>query len=200
MIIDMKRRFGMVILWMAVTFSIQAWGGLLLLPQSKLWLEGDSTLHRYSSNAEKIDFSAVVSSSGAMGFPQAVMGGMIRDLRVAVAVDGLKSGKSGLDKNLRGALKSEEYPEIVFLMTDYRLERESSLEKIIARGSLSVAGEEKPVEIKASLLWRDGRLLIEGEHLLLMTDFGIVPPKLMLGALRTDDRVVVKFHFELESR
>jgi hypothetical protein len=51
--------------------------------------------------------------------------------------------------------------------------------------------------LEAGLSWKEGRLLLDGERALLMTDFQVKPPRLMLGALRTDDRVVVKFHLEI---
>jgi hypothetical protein len=36
-------------------------------------------------------------------------------------------------------------------------------------------------------------MTVKGEIQLLMTDFGIAPPKAMLGMLKTDPRVTVKF-------
>ena len=38
-----------------------------------------------------------------------------------------------------------------------------------------------------------GQLSVAGEKELLMTDFGIQPPKFMLGALKTDNRIVIRF-------
>lgn len=179
----------------ALAFCPSVWGGLTLQPQSKIWLEGDSTLHRYASTATQVDFSAEVSSSGSQ--EDLIRRGMVRKLRVKIAIDGLKSGKSGLDANLRRTLKAAEHPDILFTMAGYRIEGEAAREEVAAWGTLSVAGVEKPVTLNAALAWRDGRAVIDGEQPLLMTDFGVKPPKLMMGALKTDDRVVVKFHLEL---
>ena len=45
---------------------------------------------------------------------------------------------------------------------------------------------------------REGRAVIDGEQPLLMTDFGVKPPSMFLGTVKTQDRIVVKFHLELE--
>lgn len=194
-----RQRFliGLLCLVLAPT----AWAELILGPGSKLWLEGDSTLHRYSSTAERINFSAEVSSSAPAQVltPEALIRGrLVRGLRVAVSVEGLKSGKSGLDANLRRTLNAEQHPDIVFTMSDYRVEASSAQDRVSVRGTLNVAGKDKMITLDASLRWRDGNAVIDGERDLLMTDFGMEPPKLMMGALRTDDKVVVKFHLELE--
>lgn len=187
--------------FLSFAFCPASWGGLVLQPQSKLWLEGDSTLHRYASMATQISFFAEISSAGVKGelpgTEEAVKRGLVRGLRVMIPISGLKSGKSGLDENLRRALKSGEHPEISFSMAGYRLEGAFPQDRVTAWGALSVAGVEKDVALRASIQWRDGLAVIDGEHSLLMTDFGVKPPKLMLGALRTDDRVIIKFHLEL---
>lgn len=47
---------------------------------------------------------------------------------------------------------------------------------------------------------KDGRLVVDGEQPLLMSDYGIEPPKMMLGTVKTDDKALVKYHLELASR
>jgi hypothetical protein len=39
----------------------------------------------------------------------------------------------------------------------------------------------------------DGSVKAEGEVPLLMTDFGVTPPTALLGTLRTDNKITVKF-------
>src|SRR5262245_44816873 len=79
--------------------------GFALRPASKLWLEGDSTLHRYSSKATKIDFSS--ETLPAESLAEALKPGMVKSLKMTIPVQGLKSGESVLDRNLRKALKAE---------------------------------------------------------------------------------------------
>lgn len=165
-----------------------------LSPESRLWLEGDSTLHPYSSTATALGLELSFSSGAAL--PAAAAAGVPARLIVRVPVKGLKSAHKGLDKNLVEALKGADHPDIVFTLTAYRAEAG----RVSADGVLEVAGSTRAVSLAARLEPRDGRLLVEGEQPLKMTDFGIKPPKMMMGAIKTADLVTVKYRLLLETR
>ena len=59
---------------------------------------------------------------------------------------------------------------------------------------LRIAGVEREValDLKTDAQGRDARPS-PGEVTLLMTDYGITPPKAMLGMLKTDPKVTVTF-------
>jgi hypothetical protein len=42
-----------------------------------------------------------------------------------------------------------------------------------------------------------GRLLVSGTRDLLMTEFGIKPPTMFMGMLKTDDKITIKFELQL---
>src|SRR5688572_13691979 len=71
-------------------------------PESRLWLEGDSTLHSYQSSAT--EFAVAFDMSGAKPFDEAIRTGTMKAVQVQVPVKALKSGKGGLDKRLWKAL------------------------------------------------------------------------------------------------
>jgi polyisoprenoid-binding protein YceI len=110
-------------------------------------------------------------------------------------VSGLKSARAGLDKNLRKALKAEEFPAITFTLSSYK----AGKDEVTATGELFIAGAKKTVELTGALKMEGGRLLVDGEKPLLMSEYGIKPPSLMLGAVKVADRIVVKFHLNIES-
>ena len=61
-------------------------------------------------------------------------------------------------------------------------------------GTLSIAGETKPIEMKISAeRLADGQAVARGEQTLLLTDFGIQPPSFMFGALKVGNEIKVKF-------
>jgi polyisoprenoid-binding protein YceI len=60
-------------------------------------------------------------------------------------------------------------------------------------GVLQVAGVEREIALDLAIERGDATLSVRGEVQLLMTDFGIKPPKAMLGMLRTDPKVTVTF-------
>lgn len=170
----------------------------VLQPGSSLWLEGDSTLHPYSSTATAMELA--LSWNGKEGEPlaAAVEARLPMALTLTIPVLGLQSAHKGLDRNLRKALRADKFPDIVFAMTDYRVEKGSAAAAVSAQGELSVAGVRKPQTIRAALRVRDGRVILEGQQPLLMTDFEVKPPALLFGAVKAADRVVIKFHLELE--
>lgn len=144
---------------------------LALLPESVLWLEGDSTLHPYSSTTTVMNVAGDVS-----GFT------------LTVPIKELKSGKGGLDKNLRKHLKED----VVFTMT--------KAEPPLYKGTLKVAGVEKDVTLQPKVEKMDKTYRVTGSHALKMSDFGIKPPVMMMGAIKTADEIVIKFDVKLEDR
>lgn len=172
-----------------------AWGvetasqTLLLKPESRLRLFGDSTLHAYHSDATTMTVTIAVAEGAVAPFATS-----LRSLKVAVPVLGLKSGKEGLDQNLWKTLKAAEYPDITFTMSRYEA-GSSTWVKVL--GALTVAGRTKEVELKAALSAEGTGVRVKGRQELLMSDFGIKPPTMFLGALKTADTVAVDYDLVL---
>jgi len=166
------------------------WGGNIVIdPESRLWLAGDSTLHVYHSTATKI------SAAGQAEGPDVLKAGAVRSFQLVVPVEGLKSGKSGLDRNMYKALKAKDHPEILFRLSRLTLEPSGNgASSVKADGLLTVAGQERAVTLRPEIKAEDGRLRVEGQQELRMTDFGVKPPSLMLGAVRTKNEVTVHYH------
>ena len=165
---------------------------------SRVWLEGTSTLHPYESTASQVLLSLVMDPAApAAGLADGAAAQAPARMTVRIPVAGLKSPHAALDANLRKALKADKYPDIVFAMDGYAVGKGTS-PALSAKGSLTVAGVAKPETLEAALSRRGDLLVVDGEQPLLMTDFGIKPPTMMLGAIKTGDKVVVKFHLELE--
>jgi polyisoprenoid-binding protein YceI len=185
-------RIGLVFALLALAASAHAKVyELKAAPDSRLWLEGDSTLHAYSSSATQV---SVDGRFDAPASPQdAMIGGAVREALLDVPVKALKSGENKLDKKLYEALRAEANPDIRFHMTGYRLGEPGSLS-----GTLSVAGRERPVEIPVSIDRTPDGIRVRGAYPLLMTDYGVKPPT-MLGLLRTNNKVVIKFDLDLKA-
>lgn len=164
-------------------------------PASQVKLEGKSTLHPFESVCK--EFSLDMSLPGE-ALAKSIEAQSQGAMTVKIPVACLKSEHGGLDKNLQKALNAKENPDIVFVMKGYKLEKDSGATSVVAWGDLTLAGKTQAETLKGSLSTKDGRTVIDGEQPLLMTDFGVKPPTMMMGAVKTDNRVVVKFHLELE--
>jgi polyisoprenoid-binding protein YceI len=174
-----------------------------LAPGSRLSLEGQSTLHAYSSTATKVEAAAEFDGTFAAGSPDAraaVAAGALKSLRVAVPVAGLKSGEGGLDKNMQKALKQDTAPVIRFTLVDYKAEEAKDGSLLVkAHGRLSIAGVEKETVVEASCRFGPGGVEVSGAKDVLMSEFGIKPPVMMLGTIKTADKVVVRFALKLKA-
>lgn len=164
---------------------------LTVAPSSKLWLEGDSTLHPFSSTSTAVSATLTLEAPGDAAAALAAKAPARMTLSVPVA--SLKSAHGGLDKNLQKALLADKNPAITFSMRSYKVEGG----RVIAEGELSIAGKARGVVLDSSLENKGGKLLLAGSQALKMTDFGVKPPSMMLGAVKTSDDVMVRWQLEL---
>lgn len=172
-------------------------------PESKLWLEGESTLHSFKITASTMAVSVAAVGAPGETLPEEIAGRRIRTVDVSIPVSGLTSGEAGLDSNMRKALDAREHPEIRFRLTTYRAppsgEASEKPVPIQATGDLEIAGKTRTVELDALASYSGGRERIAGSKDLLMSDFGVKPPKFMGGMLKARDRVVVHYELVLEA-
>jgi hypothetical protein len=173
----------------------------LTFGSARITLAGTSNIHDYTASTTTVRVTRVELAPDAAGpglWDALVEPGTLRAFEFAIPAASLSSEKDGLNKNMHKALKVKEHPEITYRLT--RLEaREGaaafspSSRALRAIGVLSVAGVEKEVAIDLTTEKKDAALAVRGEVSLLMTDFGIAPPKALMGMLKTDPKVIVKF-------
>jgi polyisoprenoid-binding protein YceI len=170
-----------------------------LQPGSALWITGDSTLHAWGSTATKVELAATFDSAKAVSADSVAKGGL-KALSLTLLVKGLKSGEAGLDKNMYKALKEPRAPVIAFTLLDYSTAaaKDGSV-RIRARGKLSIAGQTKETVIEGACSFSADGLSVSGSHELLMTDFGITPPTLMLGTIKVANKIVVHYDLKLKA-
>ena len=175
-------------------------------PGATLELDGDSTLHKYSAKADGIaaqvgvDAARAASVSSALGIEALIRGHFVSKFELAVVVDKLHSGDNGLDKNMRKALKGDQYKEIRFRMDSYDVlgpPTSGAPLTIVLHGRLSLAGVERKIDVQAVGAPVRDSVRLAGSKGLLMTDYGITPPKMMLGTIKTANLITVKFNATL---
>lgn len=172
---------------------------------SKLWLEGDSTFHAYSSQATEIVVKGELLST--LNLPktfadyskQQDLPPQANGMSLIIPIKGLKSGTEGLDDNMYEALKEPEHPKIMFTLIDYKLNSKpvasgkSAYHKVRAKGRLSLAGVTRIIDLSVDLRLTKNQVHLVGQKQLKMTDFGISPPTFMFGMFSTADEIDIKF-------
>lgn len=153
---------------------------------SFLEVHGTSSLHDWHVDAEKQMGKLEVSK--ADGFT-------ISSLNFSVESESLKSGKSGMDKNAYKALKSDDYKTIDFKLSSIETMNKitDNSYKVSALGNMTIAGATKLVPIELNIKLDGNNVLIDGEKTMLMTDFGIDPPRALLGTIKTGDEIKIIF-------
>jgi polyisoprenoid-binding protein YceI len=173
----------------AVSAAAHAQTMPLSLSSATVTIEGTSNVHDFTASTRDVRLTKLAIANGAS--PAAVLTNpaVVDTFEIVIKAATLASTKDGLDKNMHKALKVSEFPEIVFRLN--KLEGAGPAMK--AFGVLKIAGVEKEIAIDLKTAAAATTLTVTGQVPLLMTDYGIAPPKMMLGALKTSPKITVKF-------
>jgi polyisoprenoid-binding protein YceI len=141
--------------------------------------------------------SAQANPTNADAFERMVRGGEVRGIELSIPVASMRSGKDGLDRNMQKALKADLHPLIRFRLARYEASAMADSVAIDGHGALTVAGVEQAIDLRAVAHRAAEGIVLEGSVPLRMSAFGVKPPTMMLGTLRTDDRVVIHYRLVL---
>ena len=173
----------------------------LALGTARLTIAGTSNIHDYTASTSAIRLTRVQLATlpaGADLLDVALKPGVVEAFEISIPAASLASKKDGLDKNMHAALKAAEHPEITFKLLRFE-DRPAPATGLRAIGVLRVAGVDRQVTIDIATERKGGALLVKGTLALLMTDFGIAPPKAMMGMLKTDPKVTITFEVAVAS-
>jgi polyisoprenoid-binding protein YceI len=165
---------------------------LVLRPESRLWIEGDSNLHKWKCDAKSIVAEVTVTKDGEDAYPDGVESG-----NLTVPVAALECGNGKMNENLQKALKVNEHAEIRFSVTSAEMMAAGQGDALVvaAHGDLTVAGATRPVilSVTGSDTPDGSALHVTGRTQIKMTDFGIQPPTALLGMLKCKNEVTILF-------
>jgi polyisoprenoid-binding protein YceI len=175
----------------------QAAGGLQL-DTARVTLSGTSNVHPYEAATTTVKVTRIKVAAETPDTLEALAApGAIEAFDISIPVATLTSPREGLDKNMRKALKADKFAEITFSLS--RLERRDAPGAFRGIGKLTIAGVDKEIALDLTIRQAAGKITVKGELSLLMTDYGITPPKAMLGMLTTDPKVTVAFETVLSA-
>ena len=161
--------------------------GYMIAPESSIHVDGTSNqTPEWTVYATEVNGTVSLNEEGGVG-----------SARLVVPSKMMKSRKSPImDRGMYGALKADEYPEIVYELasvSDVTMTDDSTF-ALNTMGNLTIAAETKEISVPIEGVRKpDGKIHFSGAHTLLMTDYGLKPPSLMFGAYRTGDELVINF-------
>lgn len=165
---------------------------MLLKEGSRLWFDGTSTVRKWSCKAPTMN-AAIDADAGA---PAAVLGGQkaVRTVEVTFPVAELDCENKTMNGHMWKALNAEQHKAITFTLTGYELVGTTALEGVL-QGTLLINGKTQPITVPVKFAGADGALRVTGTYALKMTEWGVAPPKLMMGTLKVGETIDV--HFDL---
>ncbi|NNF04256.1 MAG: YceI family protein [Rhodothermales bacterium] len=161
---------------------------------SRMWVEGTSTIHDWECPVN--DFTAQIraAADGEDGEMLASIG----RISVTAAVESIECEKGKMNRKLRDALLSDDFPDVTFEAESAEITASEAGPTAYAVGTLTMAGETRDLSVSATISRTDdGRILLTGRAPIVLTSFGIDPPTALLGTLKTGDEVFVRFEVVL---
>ncbi len=195
----MRKTIGMTLaLAMTLAAGVAAQGPnalrLTLGPEKKIWLEGTSTVRGF--RCETQSFEAVPTPPPS---PNAPLAGAVKSVEVTVPVKTLSCGNGTMNEHMQKALKADENPDIKFELKTYEVGAKTAEGTAVkAEGTLTIAGETKPIELEGVVSSTATGLHVVGQKQIDMTQWGVKPPKLMLGTLKVAPAVTIHYDVVLE--
>lgn len=180
-------RTGVSLIVMMILFmgQINAQDFKLSNSASQLTVYGTSNLHDWDVKAEK--------QSGSISLDQS---NNVKQLQIVVEAESLKSGKGGMDKNTYKALNTGKHKNITFDMKSLKSISSTGGNnyKVVVSGDLTIAGKTKRTDLEFTMTVASGKVVLKGSKSLKMTEYGVEPPKALLGTITTGDAVKIEFN------
>ena len=194
---NMTRTIGLALVVAATTAGAQETTRVSIAPTSKLWIEGTSNVHNWKCEATALDASIDIALAAQLSTAAPKM---LKKVAVKVPVRGLKCGHGKMDDNLYKALNADQNSDISYLMSSFETVAGEKKDDFTLRtvGKLTLAGVENAITMDvAATRLTDGTIKASGTVPILMTAFGIKPPRAMFGTIKTGDEVKVKFELSV---
>ena len=171
---------------------------LVLQPQSRLWIDGTSSIRSFSCKAGEVN--AVVEAAGPNAIPQLLTAEKgVKTVHVTVPAERLECGNGTMNEHMRKAIKLSEHKSIEFRLADYEIARNADGVTGTINGTLLLGGVTKPITLKAEGEPQGGMFHVTGSYDLDMTEYGLKPPTLMFGRIKVGKTVKVNYDLLLKS-
>lgn len=172
-------------------------------PGSKVKIDGDSTIHKWTVEGSiiggkmELDSKLQITANPA-AFP---VGKVNAKVDASIPVTSLKSGKDLMDNIMYDAMKQTNFARILYSLKELTLKeapKAGSPLEFDSVGDLTVSGVKKTINMPVKMEPMEGdKVKVTGSVKVKMTDFGIQPPspKISGGLIKTDDDVTVSIEW-----
>jgi len=170
---------------------------LKLAAESRVWFDGTSTVRSWSCKATQIDAAIDADAGAAAG----VLKGQkaVKAVTLTFPTAKLDCANGTMNGHMMKALNGTTHPNITFALSGYDLSAAAPVKGTL-NGALTINGVTKPIAMPAEFSSAaNGALHVVGKYSLTMTEWQVVPPKLMMGAMKVGPVIVVNFDLLLSN-
>ena len=195
--------FGILFLGLSLLFLSSRYrasiGEFRIDPSSEFRLEGVTNINRFSCECLEsfpVDTYEIISSP----LPYILK---LNNTDLHLPTEKLDCGRKGINNDLRKALKADAYPYIRIEVESIRLPDtpnglpDDRWSVLPVKTHITIAGTRKPLHlsVRAKALG-DHSYQLQSETKVAMSEFGIDPPRPLLGMIKVDD--VITIHLDLK--
>jgi polyisoprenoid-binding protein YceI len=166
---------------------------LTLAPESRLWFDGKSTVKDWSCKAPVLQATVEVNVAAPA---EALLAGQEPAAKSTFTVPTMRldCDNGTMNGHMRKALDASKHGEITFTLSGYDLDTAAGIVQGTLRGELTIKGISRAIELPVEFVQEPaGGIRVKGKYTLKMTDWGVTPPKLMMGTLKVNEMVSVGF-------
>jgi polyisoprenoid-binding protein YceI len=107
-----------------------------------------------------------------------------------------------MNKDLQRTLKGDEYPQIRIELAQAKQLDDEKLKELgtwatqVVEAGLTIAGVRKTIDLSVRAQQTEaGRFRFVSDKNILMTDFGLTPPRALMGTIRVND--LIRIHMDM---
>lgn len=201
---QMTKRLSIFFLFFLLsTFSIQAQTNLSVQSDSKISVDGGSTLHDWTAAVNA--FEGTCTLGPALEKKSLKTGEAMSDISLTCQVESMDGGRgAAMNKKIRNALKMTSHPQITFKASNGTIteikDKAAGTFTLSTKGELSMAGVTKEVEILLEgKREAENKISLKGSKDLKMSTFEIEQPSAMFGQIVTKDEISIRFELNLSA-
>jgi polyisoprenoid-binding protein YceI len=166
---------------------------LSLQPGSRVWVEGTSTVRSWHCESTRAEGGAGVSTVDVARLSS------VARAEVTVPAATLDCRNGTMNGHMRKALKADASPTLGFHATSVQVTPTGAgAGTAEMQGTLSIAGQERPVTISGTVASEGAQLRVRGTKRIDMREWGVRPPSLMMGTMRVNPNATIGFDVVLK--
>jgi hypothetical protein len=170
---------------------------LIVLPESKLTIEGKTNINSYVCRiAEYCGTDTLVLHEGGKNVRPVFVKGS-----VGLDASTFDCGMAMMTSDFRKTIKANEYPAIVidFISFERTPSYAQKVETFKGILKISLAGITRLFEVDCSIEAKpNGQIHLKGGRPFTFADFGLTPPSRLMGTIKVQEELYVKFHLVLK--